>query len=471
LKNPYKILAQVAWILLAVQLILALVFYLERISVLDASFVLLEIINTGQPIIMVGRYGSILTQSIPWIGVNMGWSLDTLMWAYSLSFPFLTLICATILYRIQQFDWIILLAAYFTFYYTDNFFWTNNEVHQAIPLFCLGAGILKSTPRKNSNALNGFFFLGLVVLCLSILTHPLVVILTAYYIGYQLLSGHWQLSHRREGIAIIVLLSCLCLKYYLSSLNWYDGNKIQTIWNFSWSKGGLWLDQPVWKAFWENIFYYLPAILWAVLSWGYALYHKKLLSVSFSLLAFLGHLALISIVVGEFVRFYTESQWMLLSFFILMPLFHKNLSYTPAIKKIIFSLIVFSLVFWAYRWTASIQHYSDRLQWHENQISWMEKEDLTKGLISELTDYESELLQMRWGLPAESLLLSSRKGNSRTYILKEKVTADASKSDFHNCFDLRPRDELNAKYFNLDTNQNYRSLPEYMRVYKDTELR
>jgi len=458
--------------LLSLQLILSIVFYVERMSVLDASFVLLKIINEGEPTIMVGRYGSILTQALPSLGVKLDWSINTLMWTYSVSFPLLTLISATLLYRLQQFDWVVLLAGYFTFYYTDNFFWTNNEVHQAIPLFCLAAGMLQSNCNRLGPVNPVLFILALILLCLSVFTHPLLVILAIYFVGYQWLSGQWRQKDKYHIVAAIVIILCVAVKYYLSSLNWYDGKKIQSIQDFSWVNWRQLLDRPVWVAFWENsFFYYFPAALWALLSWGLSLYYRKFLVLAWSVFAFVGHLLLVSLAVNEFVRFYTESQWMLLSFFILLPLFHPSVPWTSTVSKVVQLLLFFTFVWWGVQMTGSIQHFSERRDWHEHQISAMEQANQTKGVIPALTDYEREILQMEWGLPAESLLLSSRRGESRTYIIRDKISEEASNSGFHNCFSLLAGEDLNEKYFNWKKDEQYQVLPIENRVHSPSELR
>lgn len=453
-------LAQMALGILILQLFLSGIFYLERVSVLDAAFVLLKIINEGEPTIMVGRYGSILTQSWPWLGVKLGLPLNQLMFLYSISFTFLNLLVGSILYRKGEYHWFLALASYFMFWYSDGFFWTNNEIHQAVALFCLGAGFLHSRRRNQGSTNWGVWIFGAAILSLSIFTHPLMIVITSFYVVLFLVEQEWNLRRADHWGWVSVLLVVTLVKYNLSSGNWYDGAKFKMLSSFSLDELGSVFQKPLFSTFFSELpTHYLSAALLALFCWIAGLYHKRYLGVILSLVACLAHVILVSIVVSDFLRFYTESQWMLISFFLILPL----MCWWPQLgqnwRKVFFWLFVFSMVWWLYQFSGSASHYTERRAWHEDMIEQMSERGEQKWVLPQLTAEEQHLLQMDWGLPAESLLLSSRSGRSRSYIAQNRLTKSMETVHFHNCFDTLDREELHSGYFQWDADTRYRLAP------------
>jgi hypothetical protein len=456
-----KILALIFSGLILIQGVWAGLFYVERMAFLDAAFVLTQIIHEGKPVIMVGRYGSVLTQFWPWIGVKAGLSLNALMLLYSLSFPILFMTVAWILYMLRQYVYVIVLGLYFVMFYTDSFFWTNNEIHQAVALFCLGTGLyeyhvsLKRSPRVL------FFWMSMFIVGLAILTHPLMIIVSLYFILYHFVA-------RREGLKknsylslyIFVLFSVL-VKYMLSQANWYDGQKLQVLSHLRMNDVISHMSGGEFFRFFAEWPHYYPISMAFVIIWIIVAVHQRLwLLLISSILFFTGHVWLVSLVVDQFNRFYIESQWMLLSLFVGWPYMY-HLDKTPSILKHITGFIsVVAVLYWSYTlWDVS-ETYTERKEWIENKISWMTERDMGKMIIDTLHPDEKKLLKMTWGLPSESLLLSSRLGSSVTFIFRENMVDTVNISDFHDCFKVIPAEEMNKTYFDLKPDEKYISEKE-----------
>src|SRR6056297_938752 len=459
-KPVLKRLAQVALGMLILQLFLSGIFYLERMSVLDAAFVLLKIINEEEPTIMVGRYGSILTQAWPWLGVKLGLPLNQLMLIYSISFTFLNLVVGCILYLRRAYPWLIALVTYFLLWYSDAFFWTNNEIHQAVALFCLGAGFLPSRMAHQSFTNWGLWIWGVATLSLSIFTHPLMLVIIVFFVALFLVEQQWNLSRAYHWGLVMILFLVTILKYYLSSGNWYDGAKFKMLSSVPLDDWSLVFQKPLFSTFFSELFTnYLPAALLALFCWLAGIYYKRYLTVVLSMTACLVHVVLVAIVVNDFIRFYTESQWMLISFFLILPLmcWWPKLGYNW--RKVFFGLFVFSIAWWGYQFSGSASLYLERRAWHEGMIERMAEEGKQKWVLPALTAEQKNLLQMDWGLPAESLLLSSRSGPSRSYISQERLTSPIETVHFHNCFDTLDRKKLHPDYFQWDSHTPYQLAP------------
>src|SRR5436190_10258426 len=72
--------------------IMSLLFYKERVIVMDMAYYSFEIVRTGSFTMQNNRFGSILTQILPVIGVKLHLPLKTVLMLYSLNialFPFI----------------------------------------------------------------------------------------------------------------------------------------------------------------------------------------------------------------------------------------------------------------------------------------------------------------------------------------------------------------------------------------------
>ncbi len=437
------------------QLILAGLYYVERISFLDAAFVLTKIINEGQPTLMVGRYGAILTQIWPWIGTKMGLSISHLMLMYSISFPVLYLAIAGYLYRIEQYSWVIVLFFYMLLFNTESYFWTNNEIHQAIALFCLGIGMFDfyrdSASTKKFRTFVASLFIGL-----SILTHPLMLIVIAFYIIIDFLHNQKRIQSKETIFLYSLIFFFGVIKFVLSQANWYDGQKIDSIKNANFSSLMYISKDTEFILFFKELPIIYPMACVGIIFCLAGVFSKILRTFSFVSIAFiLIYVGLVGLVVDVYTRFYIESQYMLISFFIILPLVLNFEKFCSSTRKIFGIYCIVSILCWWIQFSHFSKSFSQRVEWFYSKIEILQSNDAQKAILSGLTDKEKIVLKMSWGIPSESLLLSSLKGKSRTLILDEHMKSSPNDDIYHDCFEIRPHSYLNPQYFLIEKDIQY----------------
>ncbi len=258
----------IAIVFLAILCIFSILFYELRMYFLDAPFIVFQIIKEDAPAIMVERYGAIVTQIFPFLAQKLGLPISNVLALYSLSFNLFYLIAALLLYRLKAYHWLILLAFYQIGFATDSFFWTNNEIHQGGAYFTLAAGVFHYNESKNKSWM--MYFLSSFLLFISILTHPLIIPIVIFYLGFLFANKDFSIKNRFHlGIGLFSILLCL-IKYLLSKVNWYDGGKFTELSSkplSSWMSFG---GKPAAQAFFPDLVScHWPALLIICSLWVY----------------------------------------------------------------------------------------------------------------------------------------------------------------------------------------------------------
>ena len=147
---------------------------------------------------------------------------------------------------------------------------------------------------------------------------------------------------------------------------------------------------------------------------------------------------------------------MILSFFVLMPLLYCR-QFQRFYQKAIPVFLLFSVVLWGFRMSETIPRFECRLAWHYDMLKNLESKKLSKVLFTGKHKPTSELLQLKWGLPLESLLLSAKNNiePNITYLHEESPRKTESKKVFVSCFKTLPFNQMNEQYFQLDTARLY----------------
>jgi hypothetical protein len=468
--NNLKEAARISLWLLAVLLAGAFLFYRERM-IIDAAYVSFHIIHKQSLQIQANRYGSFITQAVPWLGARLHLPLRAILIAYSASFNLFYLLGAWILYRSRLYELVILMALYFTLYVSDTYFWTNNELHQGVCWMFLMFGLMLRV-RLRAHSVWGqvaYYLLFTVLAFLSLYTHPLVMIPIGYLWGFYML----QKDRFRFSIKEILLHSALfmgiLLFKMLSSLKLsYDGAYIRKLKHASIYDIGDTFNSDLADRFWKGClhnYWLLPLLFIGSL---YILYRKRHFLVlawtaGFNLAFFI---ALCIVYDNGGNTFYIESEFMPYAilgctafvYFLLPELQRPRAAW---LLCFIFGVRLVYIGFAAGRFT-------ERRAVVDHMVSYMKANGIRKMIIPENPLLRQQLQEV-WALPQESLYLSLlRDDTARTAVcLTEQELAgtsiDYSHNEFFDPFARIDRSKFaHHFYFHPDTNSNYQVVPYHL---------
>lgn len=445
--------AKIALGFLIILLILSAVWYKLRMNFLDAPFVVFEIIKNDKPAIMVGRYGAIITQIFPYLSSKMGLSISILLLLYSMSFNLFYLVTGLILYRIRAYHWVIILAFYQIGFATDSFFWPNNEIHQGLSYLALSAGLWYYT-RGTMKYKTILEISSALMLLIAVVTHPLVIPVVAFIIIFMFIVESLSFTRTGDILVIIFTLLVCALKLFLSQGNWYDSGKLNELAQKTWADWLSFVDRPAAKAFIPELFqFHWPFVLWMILLVYLFIRHRRyillLTTFGYSFLYFM----VTTMIVSDHHRFYTESQWMPITIFLVLPLLY----YSHKIPKIMMQgITILSFLFWFFHIIPSYHTFKTRLEWQSMILRKMENKSIQNLMLTNLQKPTSDMLMMQWGLPVESLILSTiEHQRPMTFLVNQPERIVNAEHHFISCFEQLPYHKLNNRYFPLDSTSTY----------------
>ncbi len=450
-------------LLFFILLVASILFYRERMLFVDPCFVTFTILNTSELVITEHRYGAFITQLFPWIGGMLHLPLTTLLILYSASFYlFFSTIILLLIYRFKQLGLALLMAFYFTLFVSDVYFWPNNEVHQGIAWMFLFFGIILGI-KKDTPAI-WFYPAALVTAFLAIFSHFIIFLPFAFlWIYFILEKKRWHTS-RPITIGFSVVLAVLFfIKYQLGIEGWYDGEKLKgvTTLNFnsvlqSFSSGHA--ATMGWNIL-TNYWLIIPIVLLGIFV---LIQEKKPLLVGFTLISMMGYFVLVSITFpdafGRELLFYMESQWMALSIIAATPfVFHV----IPQLStKTVSIVLIFIFAIRLSYITHSGIFFHKRVEMLEAAVDHAKEQGIHKAFVR-IDEQLNRTFLMTWGLPVESLTLSTMKGYDPPVTIKALTDAElitTAKDTFLSSFTKMNVRELNRFYFHPDTTTVYQPL-------------
>ncbi|RYE12468.1 MAG: hypothetical protein EOP51_31505, partial [Sphingobacteriales bacterium] len=300
------------FILFLILLAGSVVYAQERILFCDASFIMADILNTGKLQIQVHRYGSFITQLFPLLAGKAHLPLATVVLLYSISFNlFYLAIASVILFRFRNIALAVLMAFYYTLFVTDTYYWTNNELHQAIAwMFLLLAMAIDYKRKSYSFFLHTVLFW--VLAFLSFFTHPLILLVLPYLWLFVLLDIKLNPYTLKQSLLLTAGLILICgVKFYLMKQGGYDNDKLAASTRISIQDVLNALVSPMARETLSRMFtqyYFLPLLFFAGI-W-FAVRERKWRHLCLTLLFTLGYFAAVCLTFTDFIPFYTESEWM-----------------------------------------------------------------------------------------------------------------------------------------------------------------
>lgn len=437
---------------------LAVLFYVERVAFMDASYQLFMVLYQGDFAIQSGRFGAVSTQVFPLLASKLGASLKMVMLSYSLSFiafPLVLYLWLSRWFRIQIMP--LCLALFYLLMVSHTFYWIQSELIQACALNLFFWGIVLE--RKVIS--KGIYILLILVLSAIVFTHPLAFIPFLFCLSFSFFSG---VNKKVLFLSLCSVVLLLIVKYGFLPIQSYDAASLTNSKNLiHFYKFFSFISTRRFFKYCLTDYYLFPIILTCI-SWFY--YEKRNWSkLSLVWLFVLGYLVLVhsSYPWGP-PQFHMESFYQILSIFVLLPFcydFMPNLS--PRHNRAFLLLVTLLLSIRIVHIGLQHQPYTKRLHWMQALLDQTEQIPGTKFAIAE-ADVPIELVKNGWASPFETLLLSTLENpdSSRSVFIYNKdidITSKLSKKrHLLTPFSDLPYESLPSAYFNLQDTGAYQIL-------------
>jgi len=414
LKKP----AIVAIAAMALLFVGAVVFYPERMFFADASFITFNILDLHRFYIQEHRFGSFITQLIPWLGQKYHWPLKTVLIGYSVSFNAFYLLVSLLLYSMRRYSLVLLHALYYLLLVTESYYWTNNEIHQAVSWMFLAFAI--HAKRKSGEMGNGVYYALFPVLAfLTVFTHFVVILPVVFLFVYDALAA--QENKRVQITSATILAVIIGIKITMSLNQPYDGSALHGVTHFSIKDVILTFTTPVVKMFVLRCFtLYWPALVVAALGLV-ALYkagQKKQLA--WVITCTIGYAIVMGLTYGgydkNFALYHIESEWASLGIILGTPFVF---CWLPAQRVKTALVIVSALIVIRVAYIAgSAEKFTIRNNFKSYVLGKMRERGIYRlGIYN--NDSISRIMGLDWALPEETLFMSSAQGDKplRTFRL------------------------------------------------------
>jgi hypothetical protein len=453
----------VAFAAMAVLLLLAVVYYKERALFIDSSYVLFNIVNKGELMIQENRFGSFITQIIPFMCAKLHLPMSVILISYTISFNvFYLLVISILVFRFRQYGLAILMCLYYLLFVTDTFYWTNNEVHQGIAWMFLMLGFTLRGGEKEWNTV-------LLVTCfvvfgiLAASSHMLVIMPLTFLWFYIIFDCDICPFNLTKTILLSALLLLIVwIKYHYSVSQPYDGQKLKATTDFTFK----YLYEVAVGTFGKDFLKQCIKVYWLVpvtfLLGMYSLlrdkkYRQSIMVIGAAVLYYL-FMCLTFSNTYYMHRFHIESEWMGLAIITSAPFVF---SYLPKLKPnvammVLIGIVAIKLVYI----TRSSSWFVERQQFMAQILGEMKEKGIYKLALQPDKRIEKKLI-LDWATPEESILLSAINNDEprRTFVVLPGmgVTEAALKSNRNliiSYTNIEPQDVNNA-YFNINRDTCY----------------
>lgn len=467
-----KQLSHIALAALAVLFVGGVVFYKERLFFADASYIVFNIIKNKEFQIQEHRYGSIITQLAPWLCCKLHLPINFILKAYAFSFNLFFLLAGIVVYRCRQYALVIVMSLYYFLMVSDTYFWTNNEIHQAVAwMFIFYAVILRMGEKKV--ALYWLLPVFLSLAFLAIYTHFIVLIPFVFLWGFLWIKGEgWPFS---TGISILLSLciaGIVASKFFVVKSHTYDEDHLHNILHVTVSGiFNAFLSGGVRKFVMRTLTNYWLIILLFPAGLLMALKSRKPLLAAWCVATFIGYVAIMGVTYpqGDMLKFHIESEWQSMGIITSAAFVFYCL---PAIdvKR---AMLLLSLVFVirvGYICTA-INKFKWRTDFTAEVMKRMRQQGITKLAIGNDAELKEKYI-LDWAVADESMLMSAMQHeepqitftfidiNDTSLINKLKDPKMVSAA-----FDMAVPAEWNYEYYKPDTLHPYRVMT-YRELFK-----
>lgn len=261
---------------------------------------------------------------------------------------------------------------------------------------------------------------------------------------------------------LILLFSIL--RIYLSHNSWYDGVKLEGIKQISFDSilyaisndQSITISTLIITKYWIVIVVFLSGLF-------SLLYKHKLILLILTMFYSLAYYLLVILTHSENITgsnlFYFESQWMCLSLIVCTPFLYETIKHIKD-SKIVIILFLVIFIFKVPHFYDSLSKFKLRLGNLEVLVDDAKNRKLQKCYIFNSEEIDKSFL-MTWGIPVETILLSTLKFNHEPISVKvfeETENISTSTDSLYTAFKFLSLSELNSQYFEFTKTSKYESL-------------
>jgi hypothetical protein len=446
---------------MAVLLVLAAVYFRERMIFTDAAVIAFRRINLGDLESSQRRYGAYITEWVPLLLPHLHVPLKYIELAYSLSFNiFYLTVMYLLVFRWRNYRLSILMTGYYLVFASASYYWTNNEIHQAAAYLFLCMGWTIHLGNRNANPVYQTIAFTITA-GLALFTHPICVLTTLFVWVFLLLDGE-ALPFSRKQIVLYsaILVAIIAFKLSLSTQQSYDSRKMSGILHFHLSDiSTVWCGPVAKILFRACIMNYWWGLILGAAGVVAMLQQRRYLSCGWVVGCGAGFFAVLCIAFpyGNF-PYALEAEWQTFGVIAIAPFAYYCLPMlSPSRGTLLMgTMLVTRLVYVIY----AGHMFTERLAYIEHILTKMREKGLTKVIIKARDGVPEGALYMDWGLATESTILSAMQGEypQRTVCsLWPDQQNRIPKTPYEMVwnFDNRPTSVLNPYYFAIDTSRLY----------------
>ncbi len=440
----------------AVLFILSLVFYKERIILLDDAFYLFDILKRDNFTIQHFRFISVVTEIFPLLASRLSFSLDGVIMAYSAGFIIYYLICYLLCGLMKEYRLGLAILLVNILFSTHTFYWMLSELTQGMALLAVLLAYMYSR-KEQSNRIIPLIVL-LVLMPVIAFAHMLIIVPLTFGLAFLYLQDKNRMSLKKALLIFGVYTACLIIKS-LFFKEPYDSQAMDGLKNFK-TLFPNYFNIHSNRVFLKNCllkYQWIPVSFIATI----AVYIRtgQKLKLGLYLCYVIGFMGLINISypTSYTQEFYIENLYLPLGFLLALPLVYDVLPFMQG-KQWLKPLLAFFFIACIARIYLGHTFYTERLDWMRGFI----KKHGDEKLIVEARHLPMKKLLMTFGSPYESWLLSTtEQGKTASLVFTDnmpEVEWGAHISDaFLTTWGAIPYKELNRRYFHFtDSTSDYR---------------
>jgi len=433
-------------------ILLALVLYMERVSMIDSAFQLFSIVHSEDLTIQINRYLAFFTQIFPLIGVKLNFSLEIIARIYSASFPIVYGICYVLIaFVFKDKKNAILFLIYHFLIVGHSFYWPQCELVQGISWFIVYVSFLE-WQLVNSKKFYYLYLLNLGFVVSLVFMHPLILLIFSFYFLILIVEKSEYRGQYILQIALFIVISLLKKIFFENGYdNMFNYKLIHFFNDFSQARKGLKIS-VIYNKFILNFKFLVCAF---ILTIGYLIYSKRFILSAILVVYSVSLILLICIGYGmNMDLFYSEVQYNVIIFFIgCIFVFCLSINLN---KNYHISFLILMFLSFNYRVVDLSHQYAARVNYLKELIKKYHGQKVIK--IANQNDYKN--LKLFWSSSFETWLISTIiNGKSSSIIIVDdvgKYNIDIGKTNkWITIWETICYDSLNRRYFKFSDTGTY----------------